>query len=344
MSAGRGWSGGLPRRVLLLVLVPSLLVVVGTVGYYALEPAYSLFDALYMTIITLTTVGYEELHYPLSTRGRAFTIFLLLGGVFTLFYTATELRRIVVSGEVQQLLGRQRMERSLAALNNHLIVCGFGRMGRFVCREFSQRGLAFVIIDRKAEALEGVGVANGIPVVGDATNDEVLKRAGVERARALVTVAASDADNLYITMSARLLNEKLYIVARAEGDQAEQKLLRAGASRVVTPYAIGGTKVAHAVLRPNVVDFIELATATEHLDLQIEETTTQPLSALTGKTIRASRLRQDLGLIVVAVKKPQGHMIYTPPGEQVIEAGDTLIALGRRPQLDKLDELAVRQG
>jgi len=260
MNAGRGWSGGLPRRVFLLVLVPSLLVVVGTVGYYPLEPAYSLFDALYMTIITLTTVGYEELHFPLSTRGRVFTILLLLGGVFTLFYTATELLRIVVSGEVQQLLGRQRMERSLAALNNHLIVCGFGRMGRFVCREFSQRGLPFVIIDRKAEALEGFAIPHGLPVVGDATSDDVLKRAGVARARALVTVAASDADNLYITMSARLLNEKLYIVARAEGDQAEQKLLRAGASRVVTPYAIGGAKVAMAVLLPAVVDFIELAT------------------------------------------------------------------------------------
>jgi voltage-gated potassium channel len=325
------------------VLVPLVLVVVGTAGYYALEPKYSLFDALYMTIITLTTVGYEEVH-PLSRWGRAFTMLLLLGGVFTFFYTATELLRVVVSGEVQQLLGRQRMERNLAALNNHLIVCGFGRMGRYVCREFSRQGLPFVIIDRKAEALEGPDAANGIPVVGDATNDEVLKRAGVERARALVTVAASDADNLYITMSARLLNEKLYIVARAEGDQAEQKLLRAGASRVVTPYAIGGTKVAHAVLRPNVVDFIELATATEHLDLQIEETTIQPHSPLTGKTLRASRLRDELGLIVVAVKKPQGHMIYTPPGEHVIEAGDTLIALGRRPQLDKLDELAARQG
>jgi voltage-gated potassium channel len=332
----------LPRRLFLLVLVPLLLVVIGTVGYYVLEKDYSLFDALYMTIITLTTVGYEEVHH-LSTRGRAFTILLLLGGVFTFFYTATELLRVVVSGEVQQLLGRQRMERNLAALNNHLIVCGFGRMGRFVCREFSQRGLPFVVIDRRPEVLEDFAVTNGIPVVGDATSDEVLRRAGVERARALVTVAASDADNLYITMSARLLNEKLYIVARAEGDQAEQKLLRAGASRVVTPYAIGGSKMAHAVLRPAVVDFIELATATEHLELQIEEATIQPSSGLNGKTIRDSRLRDDLGLIVVAIKKPEGHMIYTPPGEHVIEAGDTLIALGRRPQLDKLEALAAPQ-
>jgi voltage-gated potassium channel len=332
----------LPRRFIVLLLIPAALLLAGTLGYSWIED-WSLFDALYMTVITLTTVGYEEVR-PLSTAGRVFTILLLLGGVFTFFYAAAELIRGVVSGEVRTALGKQRMASRLAELRNHLIVCGFGRMGRYVCREFSRQGLPFVIIDRKAEALEGPDVANGIPVVGDATNDEVLKRAGVERARALVTVAASDADNLYITMSARLLNEKLYIVARAEGDQAEQKLLRAGASRVVTPYAIGGTKVAHAVLRPNVVDFIELATATEHLELQIEETTIQPLSSLTGKTIRASRLRQDLGLIVVAVKKPQGHMIYTPPGEQVLEAGDTLIVLGRRPQLDKLEELAARQG
>ena len=333
----------MPRRYVILILIPTVLMTAGTVGYYLLEEPYSLFDALYMTVITLTTVGYAEVH-PLSPPGRVFTIILLLVGVLTFFYTVTELVRVVISGEVQQLLGKRRMERSLAGLSNHMIICGYGRMGRHVCWEFSREGLPFVIVDRRPEVLRDFDLAHGIALEGDATSDEVLKRAGVERARALVTVAASDADNLFITLSARLLNDKLFIVARAEGELAEQKLRRAGANRVVTPYAIGGTKVAHAVLRPNVVDFIELATATEHLDLQIEETTIQPLSPLTGKTLRASRLRDDLGLIVVAIKKPQGHMIYTPPGEQVIEAGDTLIALGRRPQLDRLDELAVRQG
>jgi voltage-gated potassium channel len=329
----------LPRRVVLLLLVPLALVVAGTLGYYFLEPSYSLFDAFYMTVITLTTVGYEEVH-PLGPRGRWFTILLLLGGVFAFFYTATELLRAVVGGELQGFLGRQRMERSLAALDRHLIVCGYGRMGRHICQEFSRQRLPFVIIDRKEEALRDFHLPHGIPLVGEATADEVLRRAGVERARALVTVAASDADNLFITMSARLLNERLFIVARAEGEQAEPKLLRAGANRVVAPYAIGGAKVAQAVLRPAVVDFIELATRTEHIDLQLEETLLQPGCRLAGQDLRASRLRQDLGVIVVAIKKANGHLVSNPTGDEVMEAGDTLIALGNRQSLDGVEDLA----
>jgi voltage-gated potassium channel len=236
------------------------------------------------------------------------------------------------------------MERNLAEMRNHMIICGYGRMGRFVCREFSNQKLSFVIVDRRPEALQDFNLPHGIALVGEATADEVLKRAGVERARALVTVAASDADNLYITMSARLLNDDIYIVARAEGEQAEQKLLRAGANRVVAPYAIGGAKVAHAVLRPTVVEFIELATRTEHLELQIEETQVAPGSPLAGTTISSSRLRQDLGLIVVAIKRQRGEMVYTPPPEAVLEAGDTLIALGRRAQLEQLAALAGAKG
>src|SRR5262249_13675991 len=238
---------------------------------YLIEPDYTPFDALYMTVITLTTVGYAEVH-PLSTEGRVFTIILLLGGVFTLFFTVTEMLRAVVTGEVQEMLGRQRMERNLADLKGHVIVCGYGRMGRYICREFSRQKLAYVVIDRREDVLHEFGLEHGLPLHGDATSDEVLKRAGVERAQALVTVAASDADNLYITMSARLLNDRLFIVSRAEGELAEQKLKRAGANRVIAPYAIGGSSVAHAVLRPNVVDFLELATRTEFYDLEFEET------------------------------------------------------------------------
>jgi voltage-gated potassium channel len=254
------------------------------------------------------------------------------------------LLRFVISGELQDVVGRRRMTRKLAEMQNHMIICGFGRMGRHVCGEFSKQKLPFVVIDRREEVLKEFDLAHGVAVPGDATSDEVLKRAGVERARALVTVAASDADNLYITMSARLLNEKLFIVARAEGEQAEQKLLRAGANRVVTPYVIGGSKVAQAVLRPAVVDFIELATKTEHLELQLEEALIGAGSQLAGTTIGASRLRPDLGLIVVAIKKQQGSMLYTPPPEAVMEAGDTLIVLGRRDQLDELEKLAMAKG
>ncbi len=323
----------------MLILIPIVLIVGGTLGYYWLEESYSLFDGLYMTVITLTTVGYEEVH-PLSPPGRVFTMVLLLVGVFVFFYTVTELLRSVISGEVRQLLGRQRMERSLSGLKNHMIICGYGRMGRHVCREFSNQGLPFVIIDRRAELLQDFGVPHGIALHGDATSDEILKRAGVERARALVTLAASDADNLFITLSARLLNDKLFIVARAEGELAEQKLRRAGASRVVTPYAIGGAKVAMAVLRPAVVDFIELATRTEHLDLQIEEALIHENAKLVGVTLHASRLRQDLGVIVVAIKKSNGHLVANPPGDAVMEVGDTLIALGARQSLDRVEVLA----
>jgi voltage-gated potassium channel len=333
----------LPRRYFVILLIPTLLVVGGTAGYYFLEPDYTLFDALYMTVITLTTVGYGETH-ELHTEGRVFTIFLLLGGVVAFFYTATEVVRTIVSGELQDLLGRQRMARSLAEMHHHMIVCGYGRMGRLVCREFSKHKLPFVIIDRNEPLLKAFDLPYGVVLPGDATSDEILKQAGVERARALITVAASDADNLYITMSARLLNDKLFIVARAEEEPAEQKLVRAGANRVVSPYAIGGFRMAQAVLRPAVVDFIELATRTEHLDLQIEETRVAEGSRLAGATLRSSRLRQDLGVIIVVIKTGQGEMLYNPPGEAVIQAGDTLIALGHRQQLDQLEALAGSPG
>jgi voltage-gated potassium channel len=332
-----------PRRYLILILIPTALMIGGTAGYYFLDERYTLLDAVYMTVTTLTTVGYGEVH-SLKPSGRIFTIILLLVGVLTFFYTVTELVRLVISGEIQELLGRRRMERNLANLKNHMIICGYGRMGRHVCGEFSRRGMPFVIIDRRPEVLRNFELPNGIALEGDATTDAVLRHAGVERARALVTVAASDADNLFITLSARLLNDKLFIVARAEADLAEEKLLRAGASRVVTPYAIGGAKVAMAVLRPAVVDFIELATGSEHLDLQIEETLIQPGSKLAGVTLLGSGLRQDLGVIVVAIKKENGHLVSNPPGDAVMTPGDTLIALGARQSLDQVEMLASRGG
>jgi voltage-gated potassium channel len=327
-----------PRQLLIKLSIPLLLVLAGTTGYSLIE-GWPVFDALYMTVTTLTTVGYREVH-ELSPAGRVFTMALLLGGVFTLFYVGTDVVRSIVTGELRSVWGRQIMERNLAALQGHLIVCGYGRMGRLVCQDFSNRRLPYVVIDKRGDALEGFALSGGMAFHGDATLDTTLQAVGIDRARALIAVVGTDADNLYITLSARLLNERLFIVARADDERADDKLQRAGANRVVSPYIIGGMRVAQAVLQPNVVDFIELATRTEHLELQIEEAQIGRGSALVGATVRDSRLRQELGLIVVAIKKPSGQMVFNPPPETALEAGDILIALGNRKKLDELDRLA----
>lgn len=332
------FSTALLRNFLLTLLVPFLLIGVGTVGFHLIE-GWNFNDALYLTVMTLTTVGYGDIT-PRTQPGRYFTMALVVTGVFSFFYAATTIIRVVVSGELQQYLGRQHMERMLAQVKDHIIVCGYGRMGRLVCKEFSQAEVPFVIIDRNVESLHGFDVKGGIPLVGDANSDEILKQAGIDRARGLVTVMSSDSENLFTTMSARLLNVKLLIVARVEDAKSENKLRRAGANRVVSPYQIGGTRVAHAILRPTVMDFVELATRTEYIDLQLEETCIDSASALVGKSLAESRLGADHRIIIVAVKKESGHMLFNPDPQTRLEPGDILVALGHRDHLEKLERIA----
>jgi len=325
-------------RLGLFLSIPVVLVLLGTLGYHLIE-GWPFFDSLYMTVITVTTVGYLEVH-ELSREGRAFTMLLALGGVFTLFYAASEILRAVVGGELRGVLGRQRMERTLAEIKDHVVVCGFGRMGRLICRELSARGIPFVLVERQPDRLRGFDMPHGVPLAGDATSEDVLRRAGLDRARGLIAVAASDADNLYVVMTARELNDTLLIVVRAEEEAAEKKLRRAGATRVVSPWVTGSHRVTQALLRPNATEFIDLATRSEHLELQIEETEIAPGSTISGRMLKDSRIRQDLGIIIVAIKKPGGEMVFNPAPEAIIEAKDVLITLGPRPQLDRLAALA----
>ena len=326
------------RLLVAPVIVLMMLLTGGTLGYRVVG-GWDWLDALYMTVITITTVGFHEVQ-PLGATGRLFTMALALGGVFTAFYAAGAFIRAVVTGEIRTVFGRQRMESQLAHLRDHMVVCGFGRMGQLVCEEFSATKIPFVVIDRDPSVLQDFSMPHGIPLSGEATNDEVLKRAGVERARALVTAAASDADNLYIAMSAHFINPDLFIVARAESEGAERKLLRAGASRVISPYAIGGHRVAQAVLRPNAMDFIELATRSAHLELQIEEIGLETGSTLLGASLKDSPIKSELGIIIVAIKRPDGHMMFNPVPEAMLRKGDVLIALGHRQQLDQLEGMA----
>lgn len=331
----------LPRRTRRMLLVPLVIMLVGSVGYPLIEgDPWTWFDGLYMTVITLTTLGYSEVHPPLSDPGRAFTMLLALGGIFTLFYFATEIVRSVVTGEVKELLGRERMEDALKHLAGHLIVCGFGRMGKIVCDELERQKRKFVVIDKFPPPTDWP-YYHGLRLQGDATEDEGLRKAGIDRAKALITVVGSDADNLYITLSARLLNPGLLIVARAEEEEAEAKLRKVGANKVISPYLAGGHRAVQAVLRPSVLHFMEMATRPEFLDLQLEEVKVEAGSRLAGVLLGDSRLSRDYGVIVVGVVRPSGEVVYGPQGDVTIEAGATLVAIGQRRQLDKLEALAT---
>jgi voltage-gated potassium channel len=322
-------------------LIAAALLGVGTVGYRWIEGGHwSYFDGLYMTAITLTTIGYGETH-ELSTNGRIFTIVLAYSGIFTLAYFASELVRAVVTGELRQVIGRQWVDDQLATLTGHLIVCGYGRMGKIVCAELDRQKKWFVVIDQSAELLKELPYSHALPLPGDATADELLRKAGVERAKALIAVVGSDADNLYITLSARLLNPKLLIVARAEEEDAESKLRKVGANKVISPYLAGGHRAVQAALRPAVLHFMEMATRPEFLDLQIEEVRVAPGSKLAGKSLRETRIRAELGIVVVAVLRPGGELVYNPSGDTVAEPECILIALGQRRHLEQLEKLAA---
>ncbi|MDB5307749.1 MAG: kch [Gemmataceae bacterium] len=331
----------LPRRVVVTLGVAAGLLATGAIGYRVIEGGHwSYFDGFYMTAITLTTIGYGETH-DLSTAGRVFTVFLAFSGIFTLTYFASDLIRSVVTGELRDVIGRQWVDDQIANLSGHTIVCGYGRMGRIVCAELDRQNRRFVVIDNTPDLVKDLPLAHGLPLPGDATTDELLRKAGVERAKALITVVGSDSANLYITLTARLLNPKLLIVARAEEEEAEAKLRKVGANKVISPYLAGGHRAVQAVYRPTVLHFMEMATRSEFLDLQIEEVRVSPGCSLVGRTLRQTRIHQDLGVMVVGIQRPGGELVYNPPGDAVVEPEAILIALGQRRQLDQLEKLAA---
>jgi voltage-gated potassium channel len=328
-----------------MLRLPLVIVAVGTVAYPLIEgPKWTLFDGLYMTVITLTTLGYGEIPEPLSKVGRTFTMLLALGGIFVLFYIATEIIRTVVTGELRDLLGEEHMDDELRHLNGHFIVCGCGRMGRIVCDELDRLNRKFVAIDVKGP--DGPwNFSNGLFLKGDAAEDEILRRAGIDRARALITALGTDAQNLYITLSARLLNPNLFIVARAEEEAAEPKLRKVGASTVVSPYLTGGHRAVQAVLKPSVLQFMDMAARPEFADLQMEEFKVAPGSQLAGQTLGVCNLSQEFGISVIAIVLPTGQVLHAPPGEVVIEPGSVLIVIGPRSKLEPAELLtAGRRG
>jgi len=248
----------LRKRLILSVVLIVLIVSFGTAGYMGIE-GWNYLDSIYMTIITMTTVGFKEIH-DLSFNGKLFTIILIIGGVGTALYALSTGAKLVLEGELQEIYGRKRLEKKLKELKNHYIICGHGRMGKIISRELKGKNSSLVIIEKRTEILEEK--EDILILEGDATKDDILKKAGIEKAKCLISVLPTDAENLFVVLSARVLNPALFIVARASEEGSEQKLLRAGADRVVSPYHIGGLRIAHTVLKPAVVDFIEIGVST----------------------------------------------------------------------------------
>lgn len=330
----------LRKRLIFALIFITLIIAVGSAGYMFIE-GWNCLDSLYMTVITIASVGFKEVH-DLSPNGRIFTIILIICGVGSVAYALTAVAKIVLEGEIKEIFGRKRLEKKIKELKNHYIVCGYGRMGKIICRELMGKNIKFVAIEKKLDIF--VEKEDLLIFEGDATKDEILKEAGIERAKGLISVLPTDAENLFVVLSAKELNPDLFIVARAGEEGSEQKLLRAGADRVVSPYHIGGLRIAHTVLKPAVVDFIEFATKSGNIDLQMEELTVQEGSKLAGLTLDECGIGRDLGIIIVAIKKTTGDMKFNPTFRTSIKAGDTLIALGEISKLKILEDITTAKG
>ena len=327
----------LVRHLLIAIIVILILLFAGTTGYRLIE-RWSFLDALYMTVITITTVGYGEVQH-LSRAGRIFTVFLILSSFGIMGYIVGSFAQTIIAGQIRQTLGRRKLEKKVKRLKNHYILCGYGRIGSFIAREFEVENIPFVVIEKDPERIKLIE-EDGFPYVeGDATDDEILVSAGVEKAKCLVAATGSDADNLYITLSTRSLNPTIYILSRASEEGAERKLLSAGANRVVSPYLMGAARMVNAVLRPNIVEFVDLVVERKHLELQLEEITVEDDARFKGKPLREAGIRRELGLIVVAIKKATGDMLFNPSSETLIEKGDVLIVLGEKKYLGMLEKL-----
>lgn len=314
------------------------ITVVGVLGYVLFE-GWSFLDALYMTVITLTTVGYREVH-ELDTTGQLWTMALLITGVGTLFYAAVSSVEVAVEGAVQGYFGRRRMMAEINKLNEHYVLCGFGRVGQQIAREFSRDGVPFVIIDQESEKVEECFAEGYLAVLGEASNDDILEEAGIRRARGLVAAVNSDADNVFVVLSARKINPDLHIVARASSDESAAKLEIAGADRTLSPYAVGGRRLASLATQPLIVDFLDVVTRGEKgIEFRLEEFGVPKESPLANHTIAQLQIGEKTGAMVLAIRTSEGRFDTTPSAQDEIHPGDTLIVLGTREQVTRLEAL-----
>jgi voltage-gated potassium channel len=321
------------RKIQIALLGLSILLLGGSIGFMALE-GMGFLDSLYMTVITLSSVGFGEVK-PLDPKGKVFVIFLIFFGVTLVGFAAAVVGQWVLEGQFKELVTRRKMENAIKKLNGHCIIAGFGRVGRQVALEFQRRGVGFVVLEKGAETIRRLRDEGLVFLEGDATNEELLLEAGIDRAKTLVSTLPEEAQNVYLTLTARYMNPGLTIIARADFDDGEKKLMRAGANYVVVPHILGGTRMAMAALQPNVVDFMQMA-ATGQDGLMAEELVVPQESSLCGQSVMQSNLKKQYGVTVIGIRKPNDRLLINPGPETIIEQGDVLVLIGGRAELEKL--------
>ncbi len=311
-----------------------LLIAVGVLGFHIIE-GWSFLDCLYMTVITIFTVGFKEVK-ELSPAGQIFTIFIILGGVGTAIFAFTKIAEVIFEGGIKKFWRRKKMEKKLKNLKDHYIICGHGRMGRIVSERLEEEKLPFVVIDNNLEKFEDLAQSNRcFYIKGDATQEEVLEEAGVRTAKALAALLPSDADNLYLVLTVHLINPSLFVLSKAMDEEGEKKILQIGANKVVSPYKLSGLKIAQALIRPTLVDFMDLIIRRREISLYMEEFVVTQDAKIASRNLRDCDIRRKANVIVVAIKKPGEEIDFNPSPEITIEAGDTLLVLG--------DEQAINQ-
>ena len=325
------------NRLLTALILLLLTLAFGTIGYYTVEEM-SLFEAFYMTVITISTVGFSEL-IPLSVYGRIITILIISTGITIGAYTIGMLLRMFVEGELSKTFGRRKLEKNISALKGHFIICGFGRIGTIICEELSSENIPFVVIEEDPGKNEQLENEHYLYINMDATSEEALQKAGIINAKGIVTAVGSDANNVFITLTAKGLRPDIFVLARASDVKNEAKLVKAGASRVVSPYLLGGRRMAEVLKRPTVVDFIDIAMANNHLGLMMEEALIGSDSNLIGKNLIDSHLRQDYGVIIVAIKRSSGEMVFNPMPSETIGSGDVIVVIGKKEDLGRMREI-----
>ncbi len=325
------------NRVRFVILVYVGTILFGTVGLYLVE-GMSPFDAFYMTIITISTVGFSEIK-PLSPLGRVVTIFIIVSGITTGAYAIGTLLRMFIEGELSKIFGRRKLEKNISAMKGHFIICGFGRIGSIICRELSEENISFIVIEEDPSKNAELETEGYLYINMDATSEEALSKAGIMNAKGIVTAVRSDANNVFITLTAKGLQPDIFVLSRASDVKNEAKLIKAGASRVVSPYQLGGRRMAEVLKRPTVVDFIDVATANRHLGLVMEEACVSEKSLLAGKNLIDSRLRQEYGVIIVAIKKSTDRMVFNPVPSETLEAGDVIVVIGKKEDLKRMSDI-----